>query len=131
MPYVVSTMTDSVKYAIYGKTNPDLPSLESHVLIHGGANVANEDGIGIKSAGAPIWTPRGIATKVSNEQAELLEKHPLFQLHYTNGFVQILGDSDVNADEVALDMEAADKAAPLTDAKLEAEGLPTPEKGKK
>lgn len=103
MPYVYSTLSCDNEYRSYVKGGGDIPQVESHVLIKGGAGLVNKN----------IITPRGVATEVTKEQLAMLEAHDQFQLHKKNGFIQV-DAKKIDADDVAKDMAKKDKSAPAT-----------------
>lgn len=121
MPYITSTMSASVSYAIYGKTAGGLPVVEKEITIDGGANVMNKK---------LLATPNGVVTKVTDEELELLEQHPLFKIHKQNGFVRVsktnpqedvmkvdtkdMQDKDASAQRVDSDYTKKGKKAPKT-----------------
>lgn len=80
MPYITSTMSASVSYAIYGKTAGGLPIVQKEIVIEGGANVMSKK---------LMVTPNGVVTKVTDEELALLEAHPLFKTHQKNGFIRV------------------------------------------
>lgn len=80
MPYITSTMSASVSYATYKQTAGGLPVVDREIVIDGGANVMNKK---------LLVTPNGVVTKVSDEELELLEQHPLFKMHKANGYVRV------------------------------------------
>ena len=90
------------------------------VRIEGGAN----------SPSKHMMTPRGIATKVTDDQLKVLENCNLFKAHKQNGFIEVSA-FEKNADKVAKDLKSNDKSAPDTEEKLKAEGKETPTTGKK
>lgn len=92
MPYVLSTMTNSVKYTKYD-TRTEVPVALASVFIHGGANVPSDtSGVGhmTKDAGKPIWTASGMITSVTDAELELLRDVPLFKSHEEKNLVQVL-----------------------------------------
>ena len=102
MPYVYSTMTAGVDYCDYKQSTKDLNSLIRKVSVHGGTNVANR----------ALYTPLGVATKITDEEAAFLEKHPTFIQHKKAGFVKIEAKKH-DAEKVAGSMESRDESAPL------------------
>lgn len=116
--YVASTLSNSVDYTLYevSKNVGEMPRPRASVLVEGGANVANKK----------IVTPQGVITRISDEEAGLLEQNEVFKLHKANGYVQILDSAPKNADDAAADMTGREPAAPLVDADFEAAGTPAP-----
>ena len=110
MPFIISTLSTPVEYTIYSSnlaaagTNPTLNRVIEKVVIDGYANMANKHFI----------TEKCCLTEVTDEQVELLRKHPVFQMHVDNGFMKIV-ESKV---EDTSNMEAADQSAPLTPEKF-------------
>lgn len=97
--WVYSTLATDTRYALYGAAG----NIEKDVLIKGGAGVANDR----------LVTLKGIATRISAEEKELLEANGVFKIHADNGFVKIESVKE-DAEVVAADMTAKDKSAPLT-----------------
>lgn len=100
--YVYSTLSCDTGYATYKKGGGDLPIVEHIVFIKGGAGVANDRFI----------TPLGVATGVSNEEAELLEQNEVFRLHRENGFIT-MQKKQVDVEKVVADMVGRDVSAPI------------------
>ncbi len=111
--YVYSTLTSSQVYRDQDG---------NRVTITGGANSPNKH----------MLTPRGVVTKVTDEQAETLEKSKLFQRHKKAGFIEV-SSMRKDADKVANDLEPEDKSAPDNEKKLKSEGkdVPANKDGKK
>ena len=97
--YVYSTLSTDTRYALYGAAG----DIERSVLIQGGAGVANDR----------LVTLKGVATRITAEDKELLEANGIFKIHKDNGFVKIESVKE-DAEVVAADMTAKDKSAPLT-----------------
>lgn len=91
--YIYSTLSSSVNYS----------TEVGDILILGGANIPDQH----------LWTPYGVATQVSDEQYEALQKHYLFQMHVENGFIRASKTKE-DADKVAADMTGRDASAPDT-----------------
>lgn len=122
--YVLSTATCGQKFVQYqpavspGGLNVPL----RHVIIHGGANSASTtSGFGELTNtedGIPLWTPAGVVTKVSDEDAALLEGNEAFCRARDLGFFQIMdtnpGDSHNKIKKLAAEMTPRDVSAPLT-----------------
>lgn len=111
--YVFSTLAADVAYTNYAPGGADLPIDLPPVLIRGGAGVANDR----------LVTPRGVATDVTEEQAEYLRANPVFQMHEKNGFVTISA-SFADPDIVAADMTGRDRSAPVVPQDLTADETP-------
>ena len=104
--YVYSTLTGHQKYTTYRPSNDphQLPQVDKEILIGGGSNVADKHFI----------TPRGVVTKISEDDLAELEKNPDFQTHKKNGFITV-SKSKVDPEvQVAKDMKLKDDSAPLS-----------------
>ena len=104
MNYVYSTLTADNEY-----------NTEQGSIVIFGRNGARLRG--------KIETPRGVATRITDEQLQALEKHPLFIAHKKNGFISVqckeLTESKVEK-LIDKDMEKGDKAAQETEKTLKA-----------
>ena len=102
MNYVYSTLTADNEY-----------NTEQGSIVIFGRN-------GVRLRGK-IETPRGVATRITDEQLQALEKHPLFIVHKKNGFISVqrkeLTESKVEK-LIDKDMEKGDKAAQETEQTL-------------
>lgn len=119
MPYITSTMSASVNYAIYGKTAGGLPVITKEITIEGGANVMNKK---------LLATPNGVVTKVTDEELALLEEHPLFKIHKENGFVRV-SKSNPQEDVMKVDtgdMQSKDASAQRVDSDYTKKGKKAP-----
>lgn len=109
MPFIMSTMSNSVKYVKWD-TRTDVPRQEAAVFIHGGANMPSDiSGIGRMErddAGKPIWTTEGVITSVTDEQLEILRKIDLFNRHEADGYIRVL-NSNIAGNEKAVAKQAA------------------------
>lgn len=77
------------------------------VLVKGGAHLAS-------SLGDGLVTPRGVATQITDEEAEFLKTVPLFITHEKNGFV-LIDSAQKDADAVAkANLADNDKSKPKT-----------------
>lgn len=108
--YVYSTLSCDQNYTNHATGGADIPVALPPVFIAGGAGVANDR----------LITPRGVATEITEEQAEYLRANPMFALHEKNGYVQISADS-VDPDKAASDMQRNDGSAPMTGADVPAD----------
>lgn len=108
--YVYSTLSCDQNYTNHDTGGADLPVPLPPVFIKGGAGVANDR----------LITPRGVATEITEEQAEYLRANPMFQLHEKNGYVQISADN-ADPEKVAADMNRNDGSAPMTGADVPSE----------
>lgn len=100
--YVYSTLASDVAYTNHTAGGGDMPIELPPVVIKGGAGVMNER----------IVTPRGVATKITEEQLAYLRENEVFKLHEENGFV-LVSDYYDDPDNVAADMTGRDPSAPL------------------
>jgi len=99
MPNITSTMTASVRYALYSKTPGKETIVTDSVVIAGGANVASKH----------FLTEDGVVTKVTEKQLQLLLNNGIFKQHLESGFVKVHKTSKKSTK----DMEAKDQSAPL------------------
>lgn len=104
MNYIYSTLTADNEY-----------STEQGSIVIFGRNGARLRG--------KIETPRGVATRVSDEQLQALEKHPLFVTHKNNGFINVQRKelTETRAEKlIDSEMNSGDKAAQETEQTLKA-----------
>jgi hypothetical protein len=106
--HVYSTLSANTEYAAW-VTQPGVSSIEKKVLVRGGAGVATAGN------GPNIYTPKGVRTEVSDEDAKFLTDHGIFKLHQKGGFVTI-EDAASDPDKVAENMDADKGGAPKTPA---------------
>jgi hypothetical protein len=113
--HIISTLSADTKYTQWAR-GPGLNQEQRSVLVRGGAGVA------LRGAGQQVYTPDGIRTEVSDDDAVFLAAHPQFQQHMARGFVKIV-DRPLDADTVAQRMEDDTGSNPKTpaDVKLAAE----------
>lgn len=111
MPYVYSTLTADNKYAHYVKAG-DQQHVEREVLIHGGHGVANRN----------LITPRGVVTKVTDDELEFLEANSAFKFHRDNGFLSV-EQKEFDTEAVASNMEGRDGSSPIVPSDYEAGGM--------
>jgi hypothetical protein len=104
--HVISTLSADTKYTQWGKT-PGLNQEGRSVLVRGGAGVA------LRGAGQQVYTPDGIRTEVSDDDAAFLAAHPQFMQHAARGFVKIV-DRPLDADKAAQGMEPDEGSNPKT-----------------
>ena len=100
--FIFSTLASDVAYTNHAQGGGDLPIELPPVVIKGGAGVANDR----------LVTPRGVATRVTEEQVEYLRQNEIFKLHEKNGFVMV-SESAGDPDTVAADMTGRDNSAPI------------------
>jgi hypothetical protein len=105
--FVYSTLAADVLYQNTAPGGADLPVVVEEVLVKGGAGVAN----------SRLVTPRGVATEITEGQAEALRQNPVFALHEKNGHVMI-ESRRVDPDKAAADLTGRDVSAPIVPADL-------------
>jgi len=113
MPFVYSTLSNDQAYRVWGKPAVEgQPSpVEHEVFVKGQANIADKH----------FWTPRGVVTEITNEQAEILRSCPAFIEHEKAGFVTIESKRAESVESVAANLQGRDESAPLTDNDYESE----------
>jgi hypothetical protein len=111
MKHVYSTLNADTSYAFHVTTHGH-NTIERQIVVRGGAGVARK-GMG------SVYTPDGVRTEVSDEDAVLLANHGMFKFHQKGGFVRIESIAK-DADKVAKDMETDKGAAPKTPADVKA-----------
>ena len=99
---IFSTLASDVAYTNHAQGGGDMPIELPPVVVKGGAGVANDR----------LVTPRGVATRVTEEQVEYLRQNEIFKLHEKNGFVMV-SESAGDPDAVAADMTGRDNSAPI------------------
>ena len=104
--YIFSTASQDNEYTSWGENNNGIPTPRGSVLIRGGANVTDR---------RILVTPRGVATKVTAEQYEMLKQNKSFQAHVKAGFITV-GRVRKDGDDAAKNMTAKDRSAQLTQA---------------
>lgn len=111
MKYVYSTLALNQNYALWEKDGDGKPLKVRDIFIKGGAQLA------IASANEfDIITPLGMVTRITDEEAEMLDRDFCFNVHRKNGFIRI---EDVRHDVdkvVSGDMQLPDEnqGAPLS-----------------
>lgn len=110
---IFSTLSSDVDFEIYSKDVPDgaLPQVARTLRINGKANLATKT----------FLTPRGAVTRVTPEELELLESHPVFIRQRKNGFLSVEAAS-ADIDKVVSDMVPRDNSAPLEPGDLDDNG---------
>lgn len=103
--YIYSTLSTDMKYTEYqDPIKGQKVSIVKHsVLVHGRAGVADKH----------LITPRGVMTKVSDEDFAMLSNNALFKLHTENGYIKFEKKA-AEVDKVVVDMKARDVSAPIT-----------------
>lgn len=114
MAYITSTMSSPIVYTVYKTLAGKTRAVADSVRVEGGANVADK---------RTILTPKGVCTSVTEEQLELLKKHPLFNEHLKKGFVAIVETKyKEDAEKASSDLESKDGSAPKTPKDYEKKG---------
>lgn len=121
MPHVFSTLSSSNTYHKYKPVEiDDSPSISGkprvikpavvlrRVTIKGGAGIAR-GGIG------NFITPNGVMTTITDEELEICEADPVFQMHKKNGHITVRA-TEGKPEKVYSEMEGKDKSAPKTPA---------------
>lgn len=117
--FVISTLTNDTSYGPYREGGADLPHKQTRVVIAGGANRADRDN--------RLWTPKGVATAITDEQLALCMADPIFIKHKERGFI-VVTEREVNPDDVAVsDMTGRSKDAPITPEEVALENAKKPE----
>lgn len=103
--YIYSTLATDMKYTEYHApiSGETVANIKHQVFISGRANVADKH----------LMTPRGVMTKVSDEDFAMLEKSYLFNLHRQNGYITFEKKA-ADVDKVVVNMKARDVSAPIT-----------------
>lgn len=105
--YVYSTLSQDNSYAAYKNAvsaNKFEPRVRAHtVIIYGKANIVTKH----------LITPKGMMTKISGEQYEVVKNNPVFQRHVKNGFL-VVEKIKADPEKVAHDMTEKDKSAQPT-----------------
>ncbi len=104
MPYVYSTISNDVDYAVYRNTSSkELSIIDRVVTISGKANVATKK----------LITPKGVVTEVSEKDLEFLLNDFHFKEHMAAGFVCI-EKREHSVEKVIKNMTEKDRSAPKT-----------------
>lgn len=107
--YIISTLSSGVDYSFY-KTAPNGQDIVyKTVSIKGGANVPDKN---------TLFIPKGVETKITDEEYELLKTHAVFQLHVDKGFIKVIKTSAKDIEKAVETLEKEDTSAPLTPAKM-------------
>ena len=120
MPYVYSTATSDIRYTEYhkGPATESSARLKRTLLIKGGANLAPLTGL--------LITPKGVATKVTDEELDFLNSLESFKRHLTAGFMFVdKAEKDPNK-VAAAGMASQDRSAPITPASKDVLGTAIP-----
>lgn len=108
--YIYSTATCGAWYTLYEENSSKdiaMPKKVNgkicQVEIKGGHGVATKH----------LVTPRGVVTKVSDEEFELLQQNKSFQKHVQDGFLSF-DKKEIAPEKKAADMADKDGSAPIT-----------------
>jgi len=103
--YIYSTLATDMNYTEYQEPiNGQKVSIVKHaVLVHGRSGVADKN----------LITPRGVVTKVSDEDFAMLSKNTVFKLHQDNGYIAF-EKKQADVDKVIVNMKLRDVSAPIT-----------------
>lgn len=114
MAYIYSTLSNDQQFTVWN-TDEDgkrLPIIQRQILINGKANIANKK---------TLITPKGIITKVTEEELGQLQRVSAFCSHVKDGFISIEHDKK-EVEEVVKNMKGKDKSAQPTAADYEKKG---------
>jgi len=101
--WVYSTLSSDQMYTQWAQSKDGSPNtVQSEVLIAGKANLADKHMI----------TPKGVVTKITAEQHDMLSKNDAFVRHKEAGYL-LVEQIEANPDKVAKDMKPKDGSAPL------------------
>lgn len=106
MHYVYSTLSAPVIYTQDEKRDGQTPTICREVRINGGANMATGGHHG-------VTTPRGVVTRVNDEELAVLKANGVFKIHEANGFI-VVDKGKHDPELAAATMAGADKSAPKT-----------------
>lgn len=125
--YILSTMTNSVRYRTYDTTRKDAPRpIGKDIFIQGGKGLASErSGFGDKEtckvSGNPVWTAQGFVTPITEADYERLQHQPTFKRHLERGLLKVL-NKDISENHGAITKETrnmeTDGFAPMSASRL-------------
>lgn len=108
--FILSTMTNDQEFRLYRKAAPGrAPVDDGAILVKGKAGLPNKH----------LWTPRGVATAVTDEQLSKLRDDKVFQRLEANGWFTVQNTDPRDADEIAKDQAEGDGAKQLTKAEID------------
>lgn len=102
MPYIYSTLTNSINCADYVASEGGTPRKTRSVFIAGGSNVADKH----------LITPLGVVTEVSEDDLKFLKTNKMFNRMIERGFLKV-ESKKAEPEKVAADMVGRDESAPL------------------
>jgi hypothetical protein len=77
--------------------------VKNAVFVNGRSGVADKN----------LVTPRGVVTRVSDEDFAMLQKNQVFKLHVDNGYITF-EKKQAEVDKVVVNMKQRDVSAPIT-----------------
>lgn len=89
MPYITTTKAEDTNFPVWEKGVGGVMKIKKSIIVKGGANVIDHK---------RLYTPKGIITKVSEEDVELLLKNPSFKRQMERGFYAIHKDNALHID---------------------------------
>lgn len=103
--YIYSTLATDVKYTEYQEpvSGQKVAVIKHSILVAGKVGVATKN----------LVTPRGMMTKVSDEDFAMLKKNEVFKMHEANGYITY-EKKQAEVDKVVVNMKARDVSAPIT-----------------
>lgn len=106
--YIYSTIANDVIYAIYDKeiARKDIDVIKTQIFIKGGTGV-------MQSKDGSLWTPRGVATKITEEQFDLLKDDYHFKEHMRLGYITV-AKREESVEKMYKTMTPLDNSAQIT-----------------
>lgn len=119
--YVYSTLAATTAYVIWQEGDGGQMVEKHRIVVKGGSGIANKN----------IITPIGVATRITEKDAELLAEHDLFKRHQAKGYVRIEPvEKDPEKVVTSSGMKTRDVSAPLVPSDFKAnEAQPSDQKG--
>lgn len=121
MPYIYSSLSNDNVFHVYDN-HPRVATPKASILIKGKANVQDR---------TTFQTPRGMATKVSDDELKLLQTIPQFQRKLKAGFFEIdeKATHEHGAESAGVNMPK-DKSAQDTEESYKKSGKKSPKEDK-
>jgi tRNA A37 threonylcarbamoyladenosine dehydratase len=116
MNFVMSTLTNSVDYAVYAKVGDGVKTVTKIITVKGGS---------YRRDPKTLQMAQGVVTEVSDADLEILRQNPLFKQHEKNG-EHIVVKSKKDASKAKKDGAPKDGSAQLTPEDYEKEGKEAP-----
>lgn len=120
MKYIASKLSFNQTFDVYAGGNAPRSRIK-RVVVKGRSNVRDPH---------TLVMPEGVITGVSDEDAEIIAKHPLYKKYEKNGMMK-LTTSKVGARSAKSDLAAKDGAAQLTEEDYKKAGREAPKAVKK